>query len=176
MVMPRSPRQDARHPMIRYDLRCSQTHEFDGWFQDSAGFTRLAAAGLVECPRCGDIGVTKRLMAPAVRTSHAAAPLAVPPAPPEPPNPAPTPATLAPQAVGGRLPPQMLAVLQRMRAEVEARCDYVGRDFAAEARRIHNGESARDGIYGEATEAEAEALVEDGIGVARIPWVPRADG
>ena len=32
------------------------------------------------------------------------------------------------------------------------------------------------GIYGEATDAEAEALLEDGIEVARIPWVPRSDG
>jgi hypothetical protein len=31
-------------------------------------------------------------------------------------------------------------------------------------------------IYGEATEEQAESLAEDGINVARIPWVPRADG
>jgi hypothetical protein len=30
-------------------------------------------------------------------------------------------------------------------------------------------------IYGEATPDEAAALAEDGIDVARIPWVPRAD-
>lgn len=162
--------------MIRYDLRCAQAHDFDGWFQDSAGFDRLAAAGLVECPVCGDTAIGKRLMTPAVprserRTAKPAAPDA---------DAAASPVTIAPpasaQTVGGRLPPQMLAVLQRMRAEVEARCDYVGRDFAAEARRIHNGESERDSIYGEATPAEAEALADEGIEVGRIPWVPRADG
>jgi hypothetical protein len=78
---------------------------------------------------------------------------------------------------GPRIPAEMLAKLQRMRAEVEARCDYVGRDFAAEARRIAAGESERQaGIYGEATREEAEALRDDGIEVAAIPWVPRADG
>ena len=36
-----------------------------------------------------------------------------------------------------------------------------------------NGEPR--GIYGEASEAEAEALADDGIDVARIPWVPSSD-
>lgn len=162
--------------MIRYDLHCSRAHAFDGWFQDSAGFDRLAAAGLVECPACGDTAIGKRLMVPAVLKAGGMkgrpdAAVASEPAPDSTP-PAPSPAT----TVAGRLPPQVMAMLQRMRAEVEARCDYVGPDFAEEARRIHRGESERDGIYGEATEAEAEALEDEGIAVGRIPWVPRADG
>jgi cytochrome P450 len=67
-------------------------------------------------------------------------------------------------------------VVARMRAEVEKNCDYVGEDFAEEARRIHHGESEMRGIYGEATEAETEALRDEGIEVGRIPWLPRADG
>jgi len=83
----------------------------------------------------------------------------------------------APEKVAtGPIPAQMLAVLQRMRAEVEKNCDYVGPDFADEARRIHRGEIDERPIYGEATEEQAESLAEDGINVARIPWVPRADG
>ena len=53
---------------------------------------------------------------------------------------------------------------------------YVTAADAEEARRIHRGESERVGIYGEATPDQAQALAEDGIEVARIPWVPRADG
>ena len=67
-------------------------------------------------------------------------------------------------------------MLQKLRAEVEQNCDYVGDEFAAEARRIHNGEADARGIYGETTPEEAEALAEDGIEVSRVPWVPRADG
>ncbi|MFO0188551.1 MAG: DUF1178 family protein, partial [Alphaproteobacteria bacterium] len=52
--------------MIRYELRCDQAHEFDGWFEDSAAFDKLAAVGLVECPHCGPTKVAKRLMAPAI--------------------------------------------------------------------------------------------------------------
>jgi len=76
----------------------------------------------------------------------------------------------------GPMPAQMIAMLQRLRAEVEKSCDYVGKEFAEEARKIHNGEAEVRGIYGEASDAEAEALAEDGIEVARLPWVPRADG
>jgi hypothetical protein len=78
--------------------------------------------------------------------------------------------------LAGNLPDGLRAMLQRMRAEVEKRCDYVGNTFADEARRIHTGEAAARGIYGETTPEEAERLADDGIEIARIPWVPRADG
>jgi hypothetical protein len=74
------------------------------------------------------------------------------------------------------MPAQLIAMLQRMRAEVEKNCDYVGPAFAEEARRIHRGESDKRGIYGETTGDEAEALASEGIEVSSIPWVPRADG
>ena len=82
-----------------------------------------------------------------------------------------------PMAVAGEgVPDQVRAMLQKLRAEVERNCDYVGEGFAEEARRIHKGEADARGIYGEATPDEAEALAEEGIEVAKIPWVPRADG
>jgi hypothetical protein len=74
------------------------------------------------------------------------------------------------------MPDHVRAMLQRVRAEVERNCDYVGGQFADEARRIHRGESDRRGIYGEASPADAEALADEGIEISRIPWVPRADG
>jgi len=160
--------------MIHYQLRCSQQHEFDGWFKDSAAFEKQAQRGLVDCPVCGDAQVMRALMTPAVATRDkppAAAP-AEPPPPAPPALPEPPPAMMA----GGRMPAQMIAMLQRMRAEVEKNCDYVGPSFANEARKIHRGESDKRGIYGETTPEQAEALAEEGIEVSRIPWVPRADG
>ena len=155
--------------MIHYELRCSQDHGFDGWFKDSAAFERLAKRGLVECPHCGETKVERALMRPAVAKREAlpAAPVPVPaPPPPEPPA----------AAAGGRLPDHMRAMLQRMRAEVEKHCDYVGPQFAEEARKMHRGESDKRGIYGETSPADAEALAEEGIEFARLPWVPRAEG
>lgn len=79
------------------------------------------------------------------------------------------------EKAGIALPDRVRAALQRLRADVERNCDYVGNGFAEEARRIHNGEAKVRGIYGESTPEQAEALAEDGIEVARIPWLPRAD-
>lgn len=155
--------------MIHYQLRCSQAHEFDGWFRDSAAFDKQARRGLLQCPECGDTQVTRALMTPSVpkkgRTQIAVPPPATP-APPEAPQP----------VAGGAMPDHMRATLQRMRAEVEKNCDYVGPGFADEARKIYRGESDKRGIYGEASSDEAEALADEGIHVSRIPWVPRADG
>jgi hypothetical protein len=164
--------------MIHYDLRCAAGHEFDGWFKDSAGFEAQAKAGFVECPVCGSTEVTKRLMAPAIPKKGRSRVKEIEPPPPSPPvaAPPPLPPPGSSQAAAGPVPAQVVALLQRMRAEVEKNCDYVGPGFAEEARKMHRGESDRRGIYGEASDADTEALQEEGIEIARLPWVPRADG
>ena len=53
--------------------------------------------------------------------------------------------------------------------------DYVGPKFADEARKIHHGETRERSIYGEATDAESEALRDEGIEFGRIPWVSKTD-
>ena len=68
---------------------------------------------------------------------------------------------------------QVAAMVQKIRSEIETTCDYVGPDFAEEARKIHYGEADARGIYGEATLNEAQELVEEGIEVAALPWAPR---
>ncbi len=158
--------------MIHYQLRCAGDHHFDGWFKDSASFDKQARRGLVECPTCGNTKVDRALMAPAVSTSRAVAPV-------EPPAPTPAAEVLPPvpaMAGGGRMPAQLIAMLQKLRSEVEKNCDYVGPELAEEARKIHRGEAEERGIYGETTPDEAEALAEEGIELRQIPWVPRADG
>ena len=62
-----------------------------------------------------------------------------------------------------------------MRRHVEKNADYVGPKFADEARKIHHGETRERSIYGEATDAESEALRDEGIEFGRIPWVPKTD-
>src|SRR5918998_708120 len=174
--------------MIHYQLRCAGGHDFDGWFRDSAAFDAQAEAGLVECPTCGGREVGKRLMAPAIPKKGARRRKDAPPAVDAAGSKPDTPAQPAGQAEGGMVsgpvPAQLVALLQRMRSEVERNCEYVGPKFAEAARRLHEqqregsqgeGSAAQArGIYGEATDAEVEALRDDGIDVARIPWVPRA--
>ena len=173
--------------MIHYQLRCGGDHGFDGWFRDSAAFDQQVASGLATCPICGTTDVRRALMTPAVGRKGRKAPEQVAPSTDPAPSsasgsspttspPTSAPAISTPGVAGGALPDQIRALLQRMRAEVEKRCDYVGPAFADEARKIHSGESERRGIYGEATEEQAESLAEEGIDVSRVPWVPRADG
>ena len=149
--------------MIHYQLRCSHDHGFDSWFKDSAAFDAQVARSLVACPDCGDTAVNRALMAPAL-----ARPRKIVDQSGQEQEQQPGKAAILPDAVR--------AGLQRLRADVEKNCDYVGSEFAEEARRIHRGESERTGIYGESTPDQAEALAEEGIKVARIPWLPRADG
>jgi hypothetical protein len=158
--------------MIHYQLRCAADHAFDGWFASSTGFDAQVARGLVQCPICDSRQVSRALMAPSINSRKGDRPTPEPePAPPE------AASSKQPVAVTNNgMPAQVRAMLQKLRGEVERACDYVGPDFAEEARRIHYGETAPRGIYGETTPDEAEALAEEGIGIARIPWVPKADG
>ncbi len=165
--------------MIHYALRCGDGHEFDGWFKSSASFDQQADSGLLDCPVCADTRIARALMAPRIVAKNRAAPAEAPEIENTEKAEAPEQTVLPPVAAEPRevavMPDQVRAVLQRLRTEVEKRCDYVGDQFAAEARRIHRGVTAERPIYGEATPDEAEALAEDGIEVGRLPWVPRAD-
>ncbi len=132
--------------MIRYALSCDQDHAFDSWFQSAEAFDKLQAGGMVGCPDCGSTKVAKSLMAPQVRTAETAA-LTVP--------------------AGDRE-----KALVELRRRIEENSEYVGLSFAAEARAIHDGEKPGRAIWGEARADEAKRLIEDGIPVAPLPFLP----
>lgn len=141
--------------MIRYSLQCDADHAFDSWFQSSATFDSLAAAGQVACPVCGTAMVSKAPMAPAVVTDRSAAG-----------EPGSNGLTTSPAT-------DLEAALAALRRQVEENSDYVGMNFAAEARAIHAGEAPERSIYGEARPEEARKLIEDGLPVAPLPFRPR---
>jgi hypothetical protein len=165
--------------MIHYQLQCHQGHAFDGWFKDSASFDKQAKIGLVACPGCNSTDVSRALMAPSLgrgTKKFDTAPKAEAPRPEAKENlPAVATGPSAAAIAENGLPDDVRALLQRLRAEVERSCDYVGTEFAEEARRIHYGETDPRGIYGEATATEAEALAEEGIDIGVLPWLPRSD-
>lgn len=139
---------DSDPAMIRYALKCDNAHQFDSWFGSSGDYDRLREGGLVACAVCGSSAVEKELMAPGVKTAAAAGALSAPASPAE-------------------------QALRALRKKIEAQADNVGRDFAKEARRIHEGTAEQRSIIGEARPAEARALIEDGIPVAPLPWSTR---
>lgn len=138
--------------MIRYALKCAQAHEFESWFQSAGAYDALRGAGHVACPMCGDTAVEKLLMAPSVRPARKAEAAK---------SPLQTPAS------------EMEAALAAMRAEIEKNSDYVGMNFVAEARKMHAGEAPERAIHGEAKLEEAKKLIEEGIPVAPLPFLPK---
>jgi hypothetical protein len=60
-----------------------------------------------------------------------------------------------------------------MRKQVEENSEYVGTNFATEARSMHLGDAPERAIFGEAKPEEAKSLIEDGIPVAPLPFVPK---
>ena len=64
-------------------------------------------------------------------------------------------------------------ILAKLKAEVEKNSDYVGMNFASEVRAMHDGEQPARSIYGEARPEEAKALIEDGIRVSPLPFMPK---
>ena len=138
--------------MILFKLRCDAEHEFEGWFKDGATYERQRARSQIACPDCSSTRIEKAPMAPRLGRGKAE------PAPERPPSPG-----------------DIRRKLQELRKAVEANCEHVGENFAAEARAIHRGEAEARGIYGEATKAESEALADEGIEVAQIPWIPSSD-
>ena len=156
--------------MIKYSLRCEKEHVFEAWFRDSAAFDAQSAAGHLSCPSCGSHEIQKAIMAP--RLGKARAEQAPAEVPGDDQGTAPA-AVMAPSGNGEAA--ELRRALQVIRRQVEDNCNYVGSEFADEARRIHKGESEARGIYGEASDAQAKELNDEGIEVARIPWVPRED-
>ena len=141
--------------MIRYTLKCSEGHGFDSWFASADAFDTLQASGMVACPSCGSTKVEKTIMAPQVssrRSNKSEAkeerPLAKPMSPAE-------------------------AEMAKLRKHVEENSDYVGMSFAQEARKMHDGDAPARAIYGEAKLEDAKKLVEDGVPVAPLPFMPQ---
>lgn len=146
--------------MIRYTLTCKAGHGFDSWFQNANAFASLQAVGQLACPVCGETGVEKALMAPAVVQAR---PGAVAPAPTEP-TPS-RPSLSEPQS-------ELEAAIAALRRQIEENSDYVGLNFAAEARRMHDGDAPTRAIHGEAKPEDARKLIEDGVPVAPLPFLP----
>ena len=134
--------------MIRYTLSCDKDHQFESWFQSSNAFDALALGGHLSCAVCGSVAVTRAMMSPSVPAKSRASDLK-------------TPTSDAEKA------------LTKLRKDVEDNSDYVGSSFADEARKMHDGDAPERAIWGEANFADAKKLIEDGIPVAPLPFMPK---
>lgn len=132
--------------MIRYALKCHDGHSFESWFQSADAYDALAAKGLVTCAVCGATEVSKAMMAPKV--SDGARALSTPTS----------------EAEGK---------IVALRKKIESQATYVGGKFAEEARRLHEAKVDKP-IYGEASGPEVKRLLDDGVPVAPLPFLPKS--
>ena len=55
--------------MIKYNLKCSNNHEFESWFSDSSEFDKLNKKNLLACIYCSSNKISKSIMSPMVTVS-----------------------------------------------------------------------------------------------------------
>ncbi|MFV0491290.1 MAG: DUF1178 family protein [Pseudorhodobacter sp.] len=140
--------------MIHYSLKCAEGHGFESWFRSASAFDSLVAAGQVVCPSCGSTRVEKAPMAPALSSGQEAD------------------GTRQPEAALNSPTDPRAEALAALRREVEKNSEYVGGSFAYEARAMHSGEKPERSIHGEARADEARALLEDGVPILPLPFMP----
>ena len=146
--------------MIVFDLECrAGGHRFEGWFGSSDDFADQQDRGLLSCPQCGSVDVVKAVMAPAVGKKGNQGVAAAPST-----GKAVSNATLPPEVV------KAMTKLAEMQAEALKTSRWVGGNFAEDARAMHYGERKTEVIHGQATLEEAKGLLDEGIGVAPLPF------
>lgn len=132
--------------MVIYDLVCEHQHRFEGWFRNQEDYTSQQDRKLLSCPHCESRSVQRVPSATWVSNAE--------------------------QAPAPETPTDPRTVLRQLHQYVEQHFADVGRDFCAEARRIHDGETRQRNIRGRATAEEIERLRESGITVIPLPPKP----
>jgi hypothetical protein len=146
--------------MIVFDLLCHAGHRFEGWFASAEEFGAQRQRGLLSCPQCGSASVERVPSATRINTGVEQPAQNVRPSAADP-------------EFAGRDPFAIAQILySRLVDEIISRTEDVGSQFPVEARRIHDEQAPARAIRGVATQEEHDALVEDGIPVARLPLPP----
>ena len=137
--------------MIKYKLTCRDCDtSFDSWFASSGEYEKLKKMRHINCHECNSLKVEKSLMSPNILNSK-----------------------------------KQVSEIEKNKKYIKVRnkiieyqkfiknnFDYVGKNFAYEARSIHyNDIKKTKGIYGNATAEEVKELKEEGIETEIIPWV-----
>jgi hypothetical protein len=178
------------------DLQCSQSHQFEGWFGSEDDFQTQLSRGLVECPMCGQVDISKRLSAPRLnllssktsrteglslaqpkvtsaeaeeKSSNNVAAGSAASSETVPSNEV----ALALDAHTQDVQQQIQANWLKMVQLVIANTDDVGTQFADEARKMHYGETQERNIRGQVSAEESLELIEEGIPVMPL-MIPSA--
>ena len=138
--------------MIKYNLKCANKHEFEGWFSESKEFDRLKNKNLIECIYCQSKKVDKSIMAPRIVNSKV---------------------KNKQKRVSDLEIKNFKKDLLKLRRFVENNFEYVEHNFANKVREVYYDKKGKKNIYGTTTDEEKEELREEGIDLVNIPWVDK---
>ena len=132
--------------MIAFDLQCENGHTFEGWFESSKAFDEQKKGGLVSCPVCNNISVSKSLSSFGIIKS----------------SPSSDKVQIDQQAALKKIGKKLINF-------VEKNFDDVGADFTKEALKIHYGVTEPRNIKGVSTQKDEKLLKEEGVDFIKIP-------
>ena len=137
--------------MIKYKLNCNECDiSFDSWFSSSKEYEKLKKKNFINCHICDSLNVEKSLMSPSVFRSK-------------------NNIKINNQDLKYKEIKKTNSEYQKF---IKKNFDYVGENFAYEARSIHyKNKKTSKGIYGSATKEDIKDLKEEGIETEIIPWV-----
>ncbi len=137
--------------MIKYNLKCSNGHEFESWFSNSKEFDKLNKKKLLGCIYCASIKIEKSIMAPMISGSKK-------------------------KDEELNLTNKLLDEknkLSKLRDYVEKNFEFVGDNFSRKVREVYYDKNNNKSIYGTTSPEEREELAEEGIDLLSIPWVEK---
>ena len=137
--------------MIKYKLTCKDCDtSFDSWFASSSEYEKLKKMRHINCHVCNSLKVEKSLMSPNILNSK----------------------KQVSEIEKNKKYIKVRNKIKEYQKFIKNNFDYVGKNFAYEARSIHyNDIKKTKGIYGNATAEEVKELKEEGIETEIIPWV-----
>ena len=137
--------------MIKYNLLCKKCElTFDSWFASSKEYDKLKRKKLINCHSCGSLKVEKSLMAPKLINKNFS-------------NKNETKDLIKYQKIKKKI--------NEYQKFIKNNFDYVGENFAYEARSIHyNNKKKNKGIYGTASKQDLKELKDEGINAQIFPW------
>ena len=141
--------------MIKYSLICKECNlSFESWFASSSEFEKLKRKKLLNCHKCNSLKVDKNLMAPSINKKL----------------------NIQKDKELKKLK-KIKKTIKEYQNFIKNNFDYVGENFAYEARSIHYNEDKKKhkGIYGTASEQDLRDLSEEGIEIRKIPWIKDND-
>ena len=137
--------------MIKYKLICKDCNiSFDSWFSSSKEYEKLKKKKFLNCHICNSLNVEKTLMSPSVFLSKNKDMI----------------------DVEEKKNKEIKKTIFEYQEFIKKNLDYVGDNFAYEARLIHyKNKKAIKGIYGSATKEDLKELKEEGVETEMIPWI-----